>query len=137
MMSAPMPAIAAFYAGLIGILLIVLALPISALRRRLKVGLGDGGDPRLARAIRVHANTVEWALPTLVLLALAELTRAPPALVHGCGIALVLGRIVHALGLSRTSGSSTGRFLGSALTWIALVVLAVWDIWAFARLALV
>jgi uncharacterized membrane protein YecN with MAPEG domain len=57
MMSAPMPAIAAFYAGLIGILLIILALPISALRRRLKVGVGDGGDPVLERTIRVHANT--------------------------------------------------------------------------------
>jgi hypothetical protein len=47
-----MPAIAAFYAGLIGILLVILALPISALRRRLKVGVGDGGDPVLARTIR-------------------------------------------------------------------------------------
>ena len=134
---APMPAIAAFYAGLIGLLLIILALPISALRMRLKVGLGDGGNPRLARAIRVHANTVEWALPTLVLLALAELNRAPPSLLHACGIALVVGRILHAIGLSRTGGASPGRFVGTALSWIALFVLALWDVWAFARLALV
>ena len=132
-----MPAIAAFYAGLIGLLLILLALPISAMRRRLKVGLGDGGDGQLARAIRVHANAVEWALPTLVLLALAELNRAPPSLLHACGIALVIGRGLHAIGLSRRSGGSPGRFLGTALTWIALAVLATWDIWAFVRLALV
>jgi uncharacterized membrane protein YecN with MAPEG domain len=62
---APMPAIAALYAGLIALMLLVLAIPVSRLRHSLKVGLGDGGDARLARAIRAHANTVEWALPTL------------------------------------------------------------------------
>ena len=133
---APMPAIAAFYAGLIGLLLIVLALPVSAWRRRLKIGLGDGSDERLGRAIRVHANTVEWALPTLLLLALAELNRAPPSLLHVCGIALVVGRVVHALGLSRTSGKSLGRIVGIALNWIALIALALWDIFAFVRLTL-
>ena len=42
-----MPAIAAFYAGLTGLLLIVLALRVSARRMRLKVSLGDGGDESL------------------------------------------------------------------------------------------
>jgi uncharacterized membrane protein YecN with MAPEG domain len=133
---APMPAIAAFYAGLIGLLLILFAFRVSFLRRRLKVALGDGGDESLRRAIRVHANAVEWALPILLLLTLAELNRASPLLLHICGIALVAGRVIHALGLSRT-GKSSGRFVGIVLNSIALIVLAVWDILAFARLALV
>jgi len=131
---APMPAIAALYGGLIGILLVFLAIPISRLRGELKVGLGDGGDTRLARAIRAHANTVEWALPTLVLLLIAELNRASPWLQHACGIALVVGRVLHAAGLSRSSGASFGRFAGTALTWGALLLLAAWDLWAFGRL---
>ena len=131
-----MPAIAALYGGLIGLLLMLLALRVSYLRRELRTGLGDGGDPRLARAIRVHANAVEWALPAIILLLLAELTRASPLLLHACGIAVVVGRVLHAIGLSRTGGSSFGRFAGSGLTWIALAVLAVWDIWAFVRLVL-
>ena len=133
---APMPAIAALYGGLIGVLLILLALPVSYLRRELRTGLGDGGDPRLARAIRVHANAVEWAIPAILLLLLAELTRASPLLLHACGIAVVVGRVLHAIGLSRSGGGSFGRFVGSGLTWVALAVLAVWDIWAFARLVL-
>jgi hypothetical protein len=133
---APMPAIAAFYAGLSGLLLIVFALRVSLRRRQLKVGLGDGGDESLRRAIRVHANAVEWALPILLLLALAELNRASPTLLHICGIALVAGRVIHALGLSR-AGRSSGRFVGIVLNSIALIVLAVWDILAFVRLALV
>jgi uncharacterized membrane protein YecN with MAPEG domain len=134
---APMPVIAAFYAGLIGFLLLVLAIPVSRLRHSLKVGLGDGGNARLARAIRAHANTVEWALPTLLLLLLAELTRAPALVLHACGIALVAGRVLHAVGISSTGGSSFGRFVGTSLTWAALAFLALWDIWAFVRLALI
>jgi uncharacterized membrane protein YecN with MAPEG domain len=132
-----MPAITALYAGLIGLLLFVAALRISQLRRRLKIGLGDGGDRMLTRAIRVHANLVEWGVPAAVLLLLAELNRAPSLFLHGCGIALIFGRLLHALALSRSGGSSVGRTLGSALSWGALFVLAVWDIWAFVRLALI
>ncbi len=131
-----MPAIAALYGGVIGLLLILLALRVSYLRRELRTGLVDGGDPRLTRAIRVHANAVEWALPAIILLLLAESTRASPLLLHACGIAVVVGRVLHAIGLSRTGGSSFGRFAGSGLTWTALAVLAIWDIWAFVRLVL-
>ena len=134
---APMPAITALYAGLIGFMLIVAALRISVLRWRLKVGLGDGGDRVLTRAIRVHANLVEWGVPAAVLLLLAELNRAPPPFLHACGIALIVGRVLHALALSRSGGASVGRTLGSALSWSALTVLAAWDVWAYARIALV
>jgi len=133
---APMPAVVAFYAGLTGLLLVVLALRVSARRMRLKVGLGDGGDELLRRAIRVHANAVEWALPILLLLTLAELNRAPPLLLHICGIALLIGRITHALAVSRTTKSS-GRFVGIGLNSAALIVVAVWDILAFVRLVFV
>ena len=132
-----MPAIAALYAGLIGILLIALAAGVSRLRRRHKVGLGDGGNRDLQRAIRVHGNAVEWAVPALLLLLVAELNRAPPLLLHACGIAIVLGRVLHAFGLSRSGGVSFGRFVGTGLSWGALAVLSVWSVWAFLRLALV
>ena len=134
---APMPAVAALYAGLIGLLLIMLAIRISRMRTSLKVGIGDGGDKGLARAIRAHANAVEWALPALLLLLLAELNRAPHLFLHGCGVALVVGRVLHASGISRTGGSSFGRFTGTALTWFVVIALALWDIWAFARFLLV
>ena len=49
----------------------------------------------------------------------------------------VVGRVFHALGLSRTSGKSSGRVVGIGLNWIALIVLALWDIFAFVRLAFV
>jgi uncharacterized protein len=132
-----MPAITALYAGLVGVLLIVLAALVSLQRRRHKVGLGDGGNRELQRAIRVHGNAVEWAVPAVLLLLVAELNRAPSLLLHACGIAIVVGRLLHAVGLSRSAGISFGRFVGSGLSWGALALLALWSVWAFVRLALV
>lgn len=130
---APMPFVTALYAGLIGVLLLVLAARVSRLRRARKVGLGDGGDRDLQRAIRVHGNAIEWALPGVLLLLVAELNRADPLLLHACGIAIVAGRLLHAYGLTRTAGVSFGRFYGSAASWLAVLVLALWCAWAFVR----
>jgi uncharacterized membrane protein YecN with MAPEG domain len=136
MMQPPMPAITAFYAGLIALLLLVLAARVSTFRRRLKVSLGDGGDPIMQRAVRAHANAFEWALPVLLLMLLAELDRAGPVFLHLCGIVLIVARLLHAGGVLRVPGLSFGRTVGIGLNWAVLAVLAVWDVWAFLRLAL-
>ena len=100
-MQPPMPAITALYAALVALVLLVLAVRVSSLRMRLKVGLGDGGDPGLQRAVRAHANAVEWALPVLLLMLIAELNRAVPLLLHACGIVLIVARVLHGFGLTR------------------------------------
>ena len=128
-----MPAVTALYAALMAFLLIVLGLRVVVLRRRHRVGIGDGGEGGLQRAIRVHANAVEWSLPVLLLLLVAELNRASPLLLHLAGIALILGRLMHAAGLTARIGLSFGRSGGMALTIAALVVLAVFDLAAFLR----
>lgn len=137
MSPAPMPMMTALYAGLIGLLLLLLAAAVSRLRRNLKIGLGDAGNRELQRAIRAHGNAVEWGVPAILLLLVAELNRASPLLVHACGIAIVLGRALHAVGLSRSGGYSFGRMVGSLMSWGALAVLAFWCLWAFRRTLLV
>jgi uncharacterized membrane protein YecN with MAPEG domain len=133
---APMPLISALYTGVFALLLVALALLVSRRRLRTRIGLGAGGDAQLERAIRVHANAVEWGLPILLLLLIAEENRASPLLLHICGIVFILARVVHAAALSRVSGSSVGRSTGIALTWAVLAVLAVWNIATFLRPAL-
>jgi hypothetical protein len=133
---APMPLISALYTGVYALLLVALAALVSRRRLRTRIGLGAGGDAQLERAIRVHANAVEWGLPVLLLLLIAEENRASPLLLHVCGVVLILGRLVHAAALSRVSGSSVGRSVGIAMTWAVLAVLAVWNIIAFLRPAL-
>jgi uncharacterized membrane protein YecN with MAPEG domain len=132
-MTAP---ITGLYAGLLVLLLLFFAGRVSLLRSKLRVGMGHGNDPHLARAIRVHGNAVEWILPMVVLLLVAELDGANRIFLHVCGVTFIGARIVHAAGLARTSKESSGRFWGMAATWLVIVVLALWDISAFARVAL-
>ena len=117
-------AIAGFYAGLVALLVIGLGARVARLRMRHRVGLGDGGIAELAQAIRAHGNLVEYAPLALLLLLIAELSSAaPPAALHAAGIAILAGRVLHAAGLTRSPNRSTGRFLGSLLTWLAVVCL--------------
>jgi len=102
-----------------------LTLRVARLRFERRVGLGDGGDKELARAIRVHANAVETQ-PIVWLLMLAyELGGGAAWLLHGCGAALLLGRFLHAYGLSAYGGSSVGRFSGTAIWSTVVVVLSI------------
>jgi uncharacterized membrane protein YecN with MAPEG domain len=129
-MTAP---VTALYAGLLGLLLLVLGARVSLLRSKLRVGWGHGNDPLLARAIRVHGNAVEWIVPMLLLLLVAEIDGASRTFLHVCGVTFVGARVAHAAGLSHTSKDSPGRFWGTAGTWLVIAALAVWDIAAFAR----
>jgi hypothetical protein len=47
------------------------------------------------------------------------------------GIALIVGRLCHAIGLLSTAGQSIGRRIGTALTWGVLIVVGILLIWQF------
>lgn len=72
---------------------------------------------------------MEYVPLTLLMFLLAELQKAPPLLIPGFGIALILSRILHAAGLSRSGGYSLGRFYGTLGTWLVMIGLAVHLIW--------
>lgn len=119
-----MPYMTLLIAGLHGLFLLGLLWPIVRLRRGRKVGLGHGGDVELLRRIRVHANFIEYVPMLLVLLALLELGGLHRWLVGALGGTLLLARLAHAHGLSRSEGYSMGRFWGTLITWIVLLVSA-------------
>jgi len=121
--------ITSFYAALLGLLFVALAGLVVRARWKYRTGLGIGTEPGMERAVRVHANFVEYVPLALVLLLLAELGGARPVLLHACGGILVASRLLHAYGLSRHSGRSFGRFWGTAGTWVVLVVLSLTLVW--------
>jgi len=118
------------YAGVLGLLLIALSAQVVLARRRFRVGLGTGTEEGMQQAVRIQANFVEYVPFTVLLLVLAEVTGLPGPAVHGAGLLLVASRVLHAVGLSRSPGRSFGRFYGTAGTWLTLMALSVWLLYA-------
>ena len=114
------PQITPVWAAALALLFVLLSARTLLLRRKLGIALGDSGIETLQRAIRVHANFAEYVPLTLLLAVLLELggTRAP--LVNTvCGLLLV-GRVAHAYGVSKTRENFGYRVAGMALTLTAL-----------------
>ncbi len=124
-----MPKITLLFASLHVLLMLILLVRISRHRHGHKIGLGDGGDVTLARKVRVHGNFIEHAPLALLMLGLLELCGLPAMWLWALGSVLLLARVMHAVGLSRTAGYSVGRFTGTALTWLAFLLMALAGLW--------
>ncbi len=114
--------ITGFYAGLLTLFYFYLTLQVVKQRRNNSIGIGDGGNTTVQRAIRVHGNFSEYIPIAIVLLFIIEAQNSPKLLCHSLGIVLILGRIFHHIGLSSSSGKSFGRFFGTFVTLICLLV---------------
>jgi uncharacterized membrane protein YecN with MAPEG domain len=117
--------ITALYASLFGVMFVMLMVVVIRLRRSLKIGLGDGGNRDMQQAIRVHGNAVECVPLFLILLAALEINHGSPIWLHLFGGTFLLARVLHAWGLYVSSGTSTGRVAGTAVTMTLLVALAI------------
>lgn len=114
----------ALWVGLHLILLLVLAVLVTRQRRKHEVVIGDGGVPALEQAVRAFGNATEYAPAGLLGLTVLALAGAPPLMIHPLGLILFSGRVLHALGLSRSSGASWPRTAGTLATWAAYVATA-------------
>jgi uncharacterized protein len=113
---------AAFWVGLHLILLLVLSVLVVRQRRKHQVPLGDGGVPELAQAIRAFGNATEYVPAGLIGIVTLAMAGAPPLVVHLIGLVLLAGRVAHAVGLSRSGGSSILRSAGVIATWLAYIL---------------
>lgn len=118
------------YAGILGILLVVLSAQVSRARLRHRVDLGPGGEKALQQAIRAQANFTEYVPFAVLLLVIAEVQGLPGAALHAAGIVLVASRLLHAAGLYRSPGTSFGRLSGTVGTWLVILALSAWLVWA-------
>jgi len=112
-----------FYTALNALIMLVLGILVVRARVATQTEIGDGGKPAMAAPLRAHANNTEYTPMALLLMwALATPLGSSIWLIHGVGIPLTIGRLFHAIGLSRSTGTSTLRLLGIVLTWIAYIV---------------
>lgn len=109
------------YAGLLALLYLLLSYRIIVLRGQ-GVSFGDGGNPVLLRRIRAHGNFSEYVPLILILIGILELSHLPNILLHVLGITLVIARLLHGYALSFKESFKFGRFWGTALTFMLLLV---------------
>ena len=121
--------ITALYAALLAVLFLVLTIRTLNYRRTHKVEIGDGGDKQLLRRIRVHSNFAEYVPMALLLIGFAESLGLSATAVHGLGLLLLAGRIVHAYGLSQTPHILPMRAGGMVATLAAIALAAAACAW--------
>ena len=113
------------YAALLALLFIVLSVRTLRLRHGLRIAVGDAGDERMLRAMRVHANFAEYVPLCLFLLYLLEAQGAAAWYLHVLGACLLAGRLVHAFGVSHVRENFRYRIVGMTLTLGVLLTAAI------------
>lgn len=112
---------AALWSGLCILLLALLSFRTIFARRSLKVSFGDGGDALLTSRSRAFGNASEYIPAGMIVLVLMALLGFQSLWIHVVGGTLLLGRLLHAWGLSQTKQPSFGRVFGMVLTQLALI----------------
>ena len=109
------------YAALLALLFIFLSIRTVRFRQRLRVAVGDGAQPLLQRAMRVHANFAEYVPIALLLIYFLEMHTQARLMIHVLGIALVVGRLLHAYGVSQLRENLRFRIVGIVLTFLVII----------------
>ena len=112
-----------------------LSFAVIGLRHKNKVGLGSGGHEDLERAIRAQGNFAEYVPFGILLIACLELNKAPWWLVTILGITLIIGRVIHAVGINTPPPDFSKRVLGMKFTFFTLIALIVLNLgWSLYQL---
>jgi len=120
--------VTSIFTAILTLFYLVLTLRIITIRETHKVSLGDGGVDELQRAIRAHGNFAEYVPIALICLACLEGNGAPWWITVPLGIAIVTGRVLHALGMSEAKSDFRYRVKGMKFTINTLMVMVLLNI---------
>lgn len=122
-------------AAVLTIIFVKLSFSVISLRKKNRVGLGNGGHEDLERAIRAQGNFAEYVPFGIVLIACLELNGAPWWLVALPGITLIIGRLIHAVGINVPPPDFSKRVLEMMFTFGTLITLALLNlVWSLYQL---
>jgi uncharacterized membrane protein YecN with MAPEG domain len=113
--------ISALYAGLFGLLAVLLA--NNVLRGRVRASRLPKWSPDAQ--LRVQANFVENVPLALAMLLILELQHTPAMALHAFGAALLLCRVLHAWGLGSNAGPNYPRLIGAQGTFLLMSIMGV------------
>ncbi len=115
-----LPVITSIYAALLALFFIFLSIRVIRARREESIALGDGGNEKVRRAMRVQANFAEYVPLALLLIAFAEMQGLVSWMIHLLALLLLAGRLVHAYGVSQLQENYNYRVTGMVLTFGAI-----------------
>ena len=78
------------YAAILGFVFVAISVRTILVRRKLQVAIGDGDQPLLARAARVHANFAEYVPLSLILIYFLETYSVSKLWIHLLCLTLVI-----------------------------------------------
>lgn len=110
---------------LLTLLFIFLSFRVIKFRRKFLVSRGDGGEKLLSKAIRAQGNCAEYVPLYVLLLLIAEIQEVSEMNLAFFSILFVLGRILHALGLSGEQENFRFRVTGMSLTFIGILAVTI------------
>lgn len=119
------PQVSLVLAAALALINVWLSIRVGQVRRAEKVFVGDGGNDRVLRRMRAHANFGENAWVILVLVLLIELSVGDSWWLWAAAALFVGGRVAHGIGMD---GWMAGRVAGTAITLMLQVVLAAWAV---------
>lgn len=119
-----MISITLFYSSILAVWLIILSARVVVYRRQNLVEIGSGEGRTLEFRIRAQGNLAEYAPFALLLLMLLELGGTPNWVLHGLGVMLVSGRLMHGWSFSFANGLMRARVVGMALTFMMIAIAA-------------
>ncbi|MGV3622744.1 MAG: MAPEG family protein [Archangium sp.] len=122
-----MPQVTLVCGGALLVLMTLLGVNVSRVRAQFKQFVDPAAPPKkLYVAIRAHGNFAEWVPFIVVMLLVVELAGGAKTPLWGAGIGLIVGRLLHALGLLTRLRVAP---LGSAVTWGIALWLGGWAVW--------
>ena len=107
-------------ASLLAVLYLILSVRVIGARRTERVSLGDKGNAQVLRRMRVHSNFAEYTPLALLLLLMLELMGGAYWLLYGLGLFLLVGRSIHAYGVSCEPEPFNFRVMGMVLTFTVI-----------------
>ncbi len=112
-------------AGLAALINFWIGFRVGQVRGSEKVSVGDGGNDKVIRRMRAHANFIEYTPIVLILIGVIEMAKGTSTWLWAVMALYMLGRVAHAIGMD---GPMRARMVGTIITMVSMIGLGLYAI---------
>ena len=113
-----------FFAAVLALLYVFLSLQVIKQRIGKNISLGTAEDKDLVIATRIHGNFSEYVPFALLLLWFVEVITAWREMIIVLGCVLVVGRVLHVIGINNMRNLFIFRQIGMLATFLVILICA-------------